>query len=303
MRRENRGCARLISLPARSRRQANMESDYDRMTEKPKRVPPSRHTVRELYLKSGNRCAFPGCQKFLFNETGTFIGEICHIEAAEPGGERFNPNQSNAERASFANLLLMCHDHHVQTDNVEKFDVARMRRIKAEHERLYSDVVGKMLLKVADHTKHQDAVWAKNLQRMNEVLKWGHSDEELTESLADLNEFVARLTKVPVPAREMLQIIVERSEKSAYGGGLETQVPEVLHATGLSIDELRGICRILDKYNFIGDKGQDEGIEMIGLQTTKEGWPIFADLKKFCSRSGTDLGEIIVGLDFSVLDK
>ena len=273
------------------------------MTEKPKRVPPSRHTVRELYLKSGNRCAFPGCTKFLFNETGTFIGEICHIEAAEPGGERFNPNQSNAERASFENLVLMCHDHHLETNNVEKFDVVRMRHIKEEHERLYSDVVGKMLLKVADHTKHQDAVQAKNLQRMNEVLKWGHSDEELAESLVDLNEFVARLKKVPVPAREALQIIVERSEKSSYGSGLETQVPEVLHVTGLSTDELRGICRILDKYNFIGDKGQDEGIEMIGLQMTKEGWPIFADLKKFCSRSGTDLGEIIVGLDFSVLDK
>lgn len=274
-----------------------------RMTEKPKRVHPSRHTVRELYLKSGNRCAFPGCTKFLFNETGTFVGEICHIEAAEPGGERFNPNHSNEERASFANLLLMCHDHHLETDNVEKFDVARLRRIKADHEKLYSDVVGKMLLKVTDHTKHQDAVPAKNLQRMNEVLKWGHSDEELSESLVDLNEFVVRLRKVPVPARETLQIIVERSEKSAFGIGLQTQVPELVHATGLSIDDLRGICRILDKYDFIGDNGQDEGIEMIGLRTTKDGWPIFADLNKFCSRSGTDLGEIIVGLDFSLLDK
>jgi hypothetical protein len=273
------------------------------MTEKPKRMPPSRHTVRELYLKSGNRCAFPGCTKFLFNETGTFIGEICHIEAAEPGGERFNPNQTSGERASAANLLLMCHDHHLQTNNVEKFDVARMRRIKEDHERLYSDVVGKMLLKVADHTKHQEAVPAKNLRRINEVLEWGQSDQELAESLVDLSEFAERLRKVPVPARETLQIIVERSERSTFGSGLEMQVPELAHATGLSADELRGIFRILDKYEFISDNGKDEGIEVIGLQKTKDGWPIFRDLKRFCSSSGTDLGELIVGLDFSLLDE
>lgn len=272
------------------------------MAEKPKRIPPSRHTVRELYLKSGNRCAFPGCPKFLFNETGTFIGEICHIEAAEPGGERFNANQSNADRAAFENLLLMCHDHHRETNNVHKFDVTRMRRIKADHERLYSDVVGKMLLKVADHTKHQAPVLAKNLLHMNAVLNWGNSEEELAETLADLEEFVGRLKKVPIPAREALVIIVERSEKSSFGSGLETQVPELSHATGLSDDELRGICSILDKYGFIRDNGADEGVAMIGLRNSNEGWPILADLKKFCAKADVELGEIIGGLDFSILD-
>jgi hypothetical protein len=26
----------------------------------------------------------------MMNEEGLFIGQLCHIEAAEPGGERFN---------------------------------------------------------------------------------------------------------------------------------------------------------------------------------------------------------------------
>lgn len=55
------------------------------MPEIPKRLAPTRDTVRELYLKSGNRCAFPGCNKALFNAKGVFVGHICHIEAAEPG--------------------------------------------------------------------------------------------------------------------------------------------------------------------------------------------------------------------------
>jgi hypothetical protein len=58
--------------------------------EKPKRLTPTKDTLRELYLKSGNRCAFPGCHKALFNSKGVFVGQICHIEAAESGGQRFN---------------------------------------------------------------------------------------------------------------------------------------------------------------------------------------------------------------------
>ena len=110
------------------------------------------------------------------------------------------------------------------------------------------------------------------------------------------------ILKVPLPARETLQIIVERSAKSSYGSGLETQVPELMHATGLSTDELKGVYRILEKYGFVGDNGSDEGIEMIGLCTTKGGWPIWVDLKKFCSKPRIDIGELIVGLDFSLLD-
>lgn len=37
------------------------------MAETPKRLAPTRDTLRELYLKSGNRCAFPECKKALFN--------------------------------------------------------------------------------------------------------------------------------------------------------------------------------------------------------------------------------------------
>ena len=58
--------------------------------EAPKRLAPTSEVARELYLKSGNQCAFPGCEKVMINSEGTFIGQICHIEAAMPDGPRFN---------------------------------------------------------------------------------------------------------------------------------------------------------------------------------------------------------------------
>jgi hypothetical protein len=48
----------------------------------------------------------------MLNIEGTFIGQICHIEAAEEGGERFNLNTTNEQRRSAVNLMLMCYEHH-----------------------------------------------------------------------------------------------------------------------------------------------------------------------------------------------
>ena len=42
----------------------------------------------------------------MMNEQGVFVGQVCHIEGAEEGGERFNPRMSNEERRAAANLML-----------------------------------------------------------------------------------------------------------------------------------------------------------------------------------------------------
>jgi hypothetical protein len=48
----------------------------------PKRLAPSGDTLRELFLKSGNLCAMPGCERLMMNSAGLFVGIVCHIEAA-----------------------------------------------------------------------------------------------------------------------------------------------------------------------------------------------------------------------------
>ena len=106
---------------------------------KAKRRAPDKDSLRELYLKSGNQCAFPACTRVMLNRAGEFIGQICHIEAAEEGGERFNSAMSDDERAAFPNLMLMCYEHHVVTNNVDAFPVPRLQAMKAEHEAKFID--------------------------------------------------------------------------------------------------------------------------------------------------------------------
>ncbi len=101
-----------------------------------KRLNPLEATRRQLFLLSRNECAFPNCDKKIIDQSDQYIGKVCHIEAANIGGERFNPNQTNEQRRGFSNLVLMCGTHHDVTNNVEYYTVAVMKEIKENHELL-----------------------------------------------------------------------------------------------------------------------------------------------------------------------
>lgn len=271
--------------------------------EVPKRLAPTRETLRELYLKSGNRCAFPGCKRSLFNIKGVFVGQICHIEAAEPGGERFNKKQTNEQRRAPANLVLMCYDHHVETDDVVRFPVAAMVRIKNDHEKKFSDVVGTMLMTVADHTTLTTARVPQNLNKINASLKWSLSDEESAEFLAELTEFINKISKVPLPSRELFSILVKRGEIGQFRADLDCSIADIKQATQLTSDELRECLSILEKASFVFDNGKNDfGVQMIGIAEAKSGWPVWSDLREFCKKNGLDLSLLIEGLDFSYLE-
>lgn len=101
------------------------------------RKAPKTDTLRRLFSLSGNHCAFPGCRHVLVKDNGNFVGQICHIEAAEKGGERFNPKQTDEQRRAFENLVLFCYDHHQETNDTTKFTVRKLKAIKRAHEKQY----------------------------------------------------------------------------------------------------------------------------------------------------------------------
>lgn len=103
------------------------------------RIAPTREALLALFAKSGNVCAFPGCTHELVTSRNTFVGQVCHIEAANPGGQRFNPNSTDEQRRSFENLLLLCYRHHKETDDVGSYDVDALRAIKRQHESIHGE--------------------------------------------------------------------------------------------------------------------------------------------------------------------
>ena len=99
-------------------------------------------TSRALLAKSGNVCAFPGCPHELITDDNLFVADVCHIEAANPRGARYNPSSRNEDRRSYNNLMILCHAHHRRIDSDPKtYTVERLSQMKIEHESLVRDTV------------------------------------------------------------------------------------------------------------------------------------------------------------------
>ena len=85
------------------------------------RKKPTQDILRALFTRSGNKCTFPGCTHPLINEKNQFIAQVCHIEGASEGGERYNSNSNDECRRSYENLLILCHQHHIETNDIDEY--------------------------------------------------------------------------------------------------------------------------------------------------------------------------------------
>lgn len=103
------------------------------------RLPIKRETLNAIFAKSGNVCAFPGCTHELVTKGNLFVAQICHIEAARPGGQRYNAESTDEERRSADNLILLCYKHHRETDDVSEFEVGTLRLMKLQHESVHGE--------------------------------------------------------------------------------------------------------------------------------------------------------------------
>jgi hypothetical protein len=94
--------------------------------------------VKRLFAQSGNRCAFPKCVSAIVTGN-TIVGEVCHIKAANPGGPRYNEQQTPDERHGYANLILLCGNHHtIVDDDEEAYTVERLMKMKADHQKKFT---------------------------------------------------------------------------------------------------------------------------------------------------------------------
>lgn len=98
------------------------------------RLTPKFEVLRALFARSGNRCTFPECTQPLINLKDQFIGQLCHVEAASQGGQRFNPNQTDEERRAYNNLILLCYPHHIETNDEKEYPIEKLKKIKYDHE-------------------------------------------------------------------------------------------------------------------------------------------------------------------------
>lgn len=96
--------------------------------------------VKELYAKSGNCCAFSGCNEQLFEDAN--VGQICHIQGVNSGSARYNPDLPEEVVNGIDNLILLCSNHHRLIDEREDlFPVEKLVEMKKTHENFVSQSI------------------------------------------------------------------------------------------------------------------------------------------------------------------
>ncbi|PFU61987.1 helix-turn-helix domain-containing protein [Bacillus thuringiensis] len=267
--------------------------------EKVRRKEPTKDTLRELYLKSGNRCAFPGCEKTILNDKGNVVGQICHIEAAMPGGERFNPNQTNEERRQASNLLLLCYEHHIETNDVEAFPVERMQSIKQAHEQTYGDVANKLFSTIGDITELQEYQYCTTLENFYKAMEWRYDKEDAEGNAKVFNKLVDDLRELSPETRAIFKIMLRRQKEDSTWINIE-EIPSV---TGKSIDTILIHIRLLEEKGFIDEcERNDRGTVISNFAKPDGFWDIWRDIRKYTNLTSITLEEIIVNMNFSLLD-
>lgn len=106
-------------------------------------VPPAQEKV--LISRSGNRCAYPKCGIELVipadhsEDRPKAVGKVAHIAAASPGGPRFDPHMTEAQRGSAENLIYVCGSHHDAIDSqLNEHSRDFLLTAKAHHEQTVS---------------------------------------------------------------------------------------------------------------------------------------------------------------------
>ena len=128
-------------------------------------------SMKILWANAAGRCAFPGCQcRLCTNEAAKAapytVGEMAHICGEKPGASRYDASQSDKQRDDYANLILLCPNHHTLIDKPEtlkKYPVEVLHQMKVDHER-YVD--GRLEVRIFQ-TKQEVAAYVYPLLKEN----------------------------------------------------------------------------------------------------------------------------------------
>ena len=109
--------------------------------------------ARIVFSRAGNRCSFPNCNQVIAfkEESGEYanVGMLAHIKGDKPKAPRYDENQSEQERNSADNLILLCGTHHkIIDDQKEFYPVEKLIEMKRKHEELITNLYSKEIVNV-----------------------------------------------------------------------------------------------------------------------------------------------------------
>lgn len=98
--------------------------------------------IKLLWSNAAGRCSFTDCVERLTVEQAAHsaphtLGEMAHITGKKKGSNRYDEDQTDEQRDSYENLILLCPNHHTLIDkpeNEEIYTVDALLEMKTSHE-------------------------------------------------------------------------------------------------------------------------------------------------------------------------
>ena len=216
-----------------------------------KRLNPTNKTREKLYLLSRNQCAFPDCTQKLMDDSGQLIGEICHIEAANEGGERFNPAMTNETRRHISNLVVLCRNHHAVTNNEKVYSVEKMKQIKKNHEEKKIEADEPLVPMFLKTDLFKEIAYPENLEKLplTEL-------ERTDEFLQDAREIMDTIASLPLSTRSFYAHALFHSSKNDISLSFDPR--ELEERLRIKFDDIFKHAQILEKTNLLSELDNDD---------------------------------------------
>ncbi|MCQ9148089.1 hypothetical protein [Ochrobactrum sp. BTU2] len=273
------------------------------MAKKPvERLDPTPSTIKKLFAYSGNQCAIPDCQEQLVDTSGSMLGKIAHICAAEKGGPRFDAKMSNEDRRAFDNLLLVCGKHHDIIDhmpNVKTYTVDVLRKYKADHEGRFKRAERQLIAQVTDTTQAMLPTYPKTLKRYGEVFDVTDS-MNLDEEVEGLADFIDKLKELPLDERAFAIKLAERMRRREVN---DLPAEDVAGAFSLGKTKLRQRMNLLEHHG-LGDITEGHGYQqyVVRLWDRDPGGNPWIEMLEFCDKTGIAIDSLVYDLNFAQYD-
>jgi hypothetical protein len=167
-------------------------------------------TLKRLFGLIANQCSYPGCfEKLLSSEKDINISNICHIAGANKNGQRYDSLMDDKERAGYDNLIILCANHHIKTNDETKYTVDVLKKMKANHEKevskkitsgskmnKYPTLLGNLIFRFSEiDMEEYTATEVKNPFPPDKKIAYNHLDRHRT-TMEEYRVYQGRLNSV-----------------------------------------------------------------------------------------------------------
>jgi len=183
----------------------------------------------------------------IVDPSGTLLGKLAHICAAEPGGCRYDHNTTDEERRVIDNLFIICGKHHDLIDdksNVKKYPADLLRKYKKAHENRFKKAERQLIKQFVDTTQVNQPTYPKTLKALAKAID-ADDMEGREEEIRGVRRFVKKIKELPLTEREFALKLAERMRRRRKS---ELPVDDVEGAFGISASILKRHMGVLEHH-------------------------------------------------------